>query len=225
MTEKDTLSDDEVVEAFLALWGRRQPVFDSHFLGIRTLQNPMDAWILQEIIFEVKPDYVVEAGNYHGGSSVLWAMLLEQINPAGRVISVDIEDRREDAARDLPIARERVEFIQGSSIDPAIVSQVHERVAGGSCVVILDSNHAYEHVKAEIDAYAPLVPEGSYLIVQDTLAGPVYAVHEFIDANPAFEIDRSRERFMITNTLDGYLRHIPREEREQPGFQRAPTRR
>jgi len=193
----------------------------SSWLGIVTAQNPFDAWIHQEIIAEVKPDVILETGTYFGGSALIWAMILSQVNPAGRVITIDIEDMTEHA-RELPIWRERIDFLLGGSTDADIVTEVHERTRGKRVMVILDSPHHKDHVLNELAAYSPLVDIGSYIIVQDSnfnghpvLAGfgdgPYEAVEEFLRGNPDFESDRNRERFLFTLHPRGYLKRIARE--------------
>ena len=174
--------------------------------------------MVQEIISEIKPDFVVEAGTYHGGSAALWAMVLEQVNPSGRVISIDIEDRSEKA-RKLPICQERVDFIIGSSTDPSIVDQVKQRTEGGTVLVILDSAHDKTHVLEEMNLYAPLVSPGSYLLVQDSNVnghpvkpdygpGPMEALEEFLEENEGFEIDSNRERLLFTMHPRGYIKRL-----------------
>lgn len=209
-------SEDEAIGRFVSIWSRQVGIYKaSRWLGIETLQNPTDAWVTQEILQEVKPDFVVEAGTYKGGSALYWAQVLEQVNPEGRVITIDVEDRTSDAARQ-PLWQRRVDFLLGSSTDPAIAAEVSRRVAGGKVLVILDSLHTHDHVKAELEAYAPLVSEGSYLVVQDTgvwrpAPSPeraARAVAEFLEANDAFVADRARERFLITNNPSGYLKRI-----------------
>lgn len=190
-------------------------VWQSTWLGVPTIQNPLDVWVTQEILHEVKPDFVVETGTHRGGSAALWATLLEQINPDARVITIDINERSEPA-RELPVVQRRVDFLVGSSTDPAIVSSVTEQVKGKKVVVILDSNHSRSHVLDELNAYAPIVPVGSYLIVQDTGIGePAYGmnraadgVRDFLATTDEFEVDRSREAYGITNNAAGFLRRI-----------------
>jgi cephalosporin hydroxylase len=145
-------------------------------------------------------------------------MMLQEINPKGRVITIDIEDQRPAQAK-RGIARRKVDFLLGSSTDPKIVAEVTQRVKGKKVVVILDSLHTAEHVLNELHAYAPLVNVGSYVIVQDgvinghplpvpTGPGPWEAVHEFMQDNPEFAIDRTRERLLVTNNPDGFLKRI-----------------
>jgi cephalosporin hydroxylase len=208
---------DEIVNQFAELWWASQrTVFANRFLGIPTLQHPFDAWITQEIIAEVKPEVIVESGGFCGGSALLWATVLDQLQPTGRVITIDTEDAMAEASK-LPLFQARVDFLQGSSIDPAIVSEVKQRARGRSTLVVLDSLHAEGHVAAELDAYAPLVTPGSYLIVQDTVVnghpiepdhgpGPFEAVQAFLERDDRFEADRDRERLLFTFNPNGFLR-------------------
>jgi cephalosporin hydroxylase len=199
----------------------------NRWMGIKTVQNPNDTWITQEILFEVKPDFLVEAGTYKGGSAAMWAMVLREINPASRVITIDIEDQAGDAKK-LPIFQERVDFLVGSSTAPNIVAEVKRRVAGRSVVLILDSNHRKEHVLEELKAYADIVPTGSYIIVQDSdinghpvvldpngsgayyagHPGPMEAIDEFLALDSRFQSDPRRERLLMTISPRGYLRRM-----------------
>jgi cephalosporin hydroxylase len=183
---------------------------------VPTWQHPFDLWITQEIITEVAPDLVVECGSNCGGSALLWTMLLEQINPAAKVITIDIEDRI-DAARKLALFRRKVEFIRGSSIDPEVIARVAKRAKGKRTLVILDSDHKCEHVAAELSGYAPMVSPGSYLICQDGCInghplepdfgpGPLEAIQAFLADHHDFEVDRSRERMLFTFNPSGFLR-------------------
>jgi cephalosporin hydroxylase len=108
----------------------------------------------------------------------------------------------------LPISKRRVDFLLGSSTDPKIVEEVHRRAKGKRVLVLLDSLHSKEHVAAELEAYTPIVPVGSYLIVQDTLVGPAEAIREFLEKSDAFVADRARERYPDTNSVGGYLRRV-----------------
>jgi cephalosporin hydroxylase len=194
------------------VWGTTE------WLGVRTAQNPNDAWIHQEIITRIKPDVIVEAGTQYGGSAALWAMILQQVNPGARVITIDIKDQV-SAAKNLQIVKDRVEFLIGSSVDPAIVAEVTKRVQGKKVLVILDSDHRKDHVLAEMRAYGPLVSKDSYMIVQDTNVnghpvyesygpGPMEAVEEFLAANDQFRPDPEAERLMFTMHPKGYLKRI-----------------
>lgn len=205
-----------IVRDFHRLVYPRTP--STHWLGIQTLQNPFDMWIQQEILTEVKPDFVVECGAFKGGSALIWSMLFDQLNPDGRVISIDIEDNTAEAAK--LEAWKRVDFIHGSSTDPKIVEAVTQKVKGKKVVVMLDSDHTRDHVLAELNAYAPLVSLDSYLIVQDTDIGeivrlehgpgPMAALDAFLKVNDQFVSDRERERLLFTNHPRGYLKRVKR---------------
>ena len=189
----------------------------NEWMGIETQQNPNDAWITQEIISERKPDYIVETGTMMGGSALLWAMVQEQVNPEGRVITIDIKDRTAEAQK-VP-AWKKVDFILGSSADPEVIDRIRERVQGSEVLVILDSAHDKDHVLAELEAYWKMVPVGGYLIVQDTNLnghpvaptygpGPWEALEEFLSTNGHFVIDRDRERLLFTMHPNGYLKRV-----------------
>ena len=214
------LSDREVIDRFTEIFLRPQggAIFENEWFGIPTLQNPNDIWITQEILFETKPDVIVEAGTHQGGSAVLYAMLFEFLNPDGRVITIDIADKTKKA-RELPIFQKRVDFLHGSSTSPKIIADVKKRVAGKKAMVILDSAHGRDHVLAELRAYSELVPVGGYVLVQDSVVnghpawdsfgpGPFEAIEAFLKENDAFEIDKSRERLLLTLHPSGYLRRV-----------------
>jgi cephalosporin hydroxylase len=214
------VSDDEVLRRFYERWIplSAPTVWQNQWFGIQTLQNPMDLWITQEIMWEVRPDFVIEAGTWKGGSAALWANVLEQINPEGRIITIDIEDMAADAKK-LPIVQRKVDFILGSSTDPGVVADITKRVQGKKVMMILDSAHTQAHVLREIQLYSPLISVGSYLIVQDTFtnghpalpnygAGPWEAVHAFMPTTQDFIIDKSRERLLFTFCVDGFLKRV-----------------
>lgn len=209
----------QFIDRFILLWATTpKGLFANQWMGIPTIQNPFDVWVTQEILYEVKPDFVVECGTFKGGSAVMWAMMLQEINPSARVITIDIADMRTPRAKS-GIAQRKVDFLLGSSTSPRVVAEVTRRVKGKKVVVILDSDHTAEHVLNELRAYAPLVNMGSYIVVQDgvinghplpstTGPGPWEAVHQFMDGNPEFTIDRTRERLLVTSNPDGFLKRI-----------------
>ncbi len=200
-------SQEQTLNDFRKIWhGRSGGVFSNTFMGVRTLQNPLDVWITLEIMWEVKPDVVVECGTFHGGSALLWATMLEQINPEGRVITIDIEDLREPNAKTFDIAKRKVDFLLGGSTSTKIVREVAKRVEGKRVLVILDSLHTTEHVLDELRAYSPFVQTGSYIIVQDTAVGPGKSVEKFFTETDDFVVDKERERLLITNNMGGFLK-------------------
>jgi cephalosporin hydroxylase len=192
---------------------------DDQMAWVRAAQIPNDVWITQEIICDVKPDVIVEAGTYMGGSAALRAMVLQQVNPNGRVITIDIKDYVPSEARDLPIVRGKVDFLLGSSTDPKIVDEIRRHTEGKKVLVILDSDHSENHVLDEMNAYGPMVTRDSYMIVQDTNInghpvlpdcgpGPWEALDEYLPKNEQFQPAKSRERLMFTMHPRGYLRRI-----------------
>ena len=209
--------NDEEIFRFAKQWGFTQDFFRANrWLGVQTLQNPLDAWTTQEIITEVRPDVIVEAGTYKGGSAIMWAALLELLKPDSKVITIDVKDQT-NAARETDIWKRRVEFLKGSSTAPAIVQNVRQQVEGKRALVILDSLHTRDHVYDELKIYSKMVPVGSYIIVQDTgafkpvvsdLSRAAQAITDFLAETDDFEIDKSRERFLLTTNPTGYLKRV-----------------
>jgi cephalosporin hydroxylase len=182
------------------------------WLGAQALKNPLDLWVYQEIVVETRPELIVETGTYRGGSALFLASVCDLVGK-GEVVSIDVEPARDD----YPV-HPRITYLAGrSSTDPAVVADVAERAAGRSILVVLDSDHSQAHVEAELEAYAPLVPVGCYLIAEDSnigliredlLPGPLQAVEAFLSRTDEFEIDREREKFLITFNPSGYLRRV-----------------
>jgi cephalosporin hydroxylase len=182
------------------------------WLGAQALKNPLDLWVYQEIIFDTRPEVIVETGTYRGGSAAFLASVCDLLG-AGEVVSIDIEPARED----YPV-HPRITYLAGrSSTDPGVVAEVRERVAGRNTLFVLDSDHSQAHVEDELAIYAPLVPVGSYIIVEDSnigrirkdlMPGPFEAVERFLAGTNEFEIDREREKFLITFNPSGYLRRV-----------------
>lgn len=198
------------------------------WLGRPLIQLPMDAMALQEIIWTVKPELVIETGVAHGGSLVLSASMLEMLG-RGEVVGVDIEIRphNRQAIEAHPLGH-RIKLIEGSSTAPDVIAQVRAAAAGKKSVLVcLDSNHTHEHVLAELQAYADLVTVGSYCVVFDTFVedmpddyvwtdrpwgkgnNPKTAVWEWLRSHPEFQIDKSVEdRLLVTSAPDGFLQRV-----------------
>ena len=191
------------------------------WLGIPVIKTPADMWMMQQLIVEVRPDFIIEAGTHFGGSALYFAHVLDGLELAdAKVLTIDIVDMTQQVSQ-IATWRNRVEFIQGSSTDPSVVSQVRDRVQGKKVIVVLDSLHTKEHVLAELKAYSSLVSLGSYLIVEDTALdgipllpeggpGAAAATDEFL-ASPdgmGFEVDSSREAYLVTLHPGGWLRRV-----------------
>jgi cephalosporin hydroxylase len=192
-------------------------------LGIPIIQLPEDMVVMQELIWKVRPDVIVESGVAHGGALILYASILELLG-RGRVIGVDVEIRKYNrlAIEAHPLSH-RIELIEGDSLADETVDAVRSRIRPGERVLVaLDSAHSREHVLGELKRYAPLVTPNSYVVVFDAVmalvadapaAGegwdhdnPLEAVREFLDGNDDFEADRSYERLAVTYCQGGFLR-------------------
>lgn len=227
-------ADRELAQATRSWMDRaNKEKYSYHFewMGRPIIQYPQDILAVQEIIWAVKPDLIIETGIAHGGSLIFSASMLELVAMSGgpqeaQVVGIDIDIRAHNRqAIDAHPMRRRITMIEGSSIEPAVVSKVSELAQGKSSVlVLLDSNHTHDHVLAELAAYAPLATVGSYCVVFDTVIEDMpddafrdrpwgrgnnakTAVWEFLKGHPEFEIDRSIERkLLITVAPEGYLR-------------------
>jgi cephalosporin hydroxylase len=223
------LAGDKDVQALSRIWireiARHRYAYNFTWLGRPVIQFPQDMMAIQELIWSIKPDVVIETGVAHGGSILFSASMLELVGGEGYVIGIDIDIRKHNRTEieAHPLSR-RVRLIEGSSVDDAVVSQVREMVGEGKKVlVILDSNHTHEHVLRELELFSPFVGEGSYLVVYDTLIedmpldlvgdrpwgpgnNPKTAVWEFLETNKRFKIDKDLEaKLSITVAPDGYL--------------------
>ncbi|MBA3566038.1 MAG: class I SAM-dependent methyltransferase [Actinobacteria bacterium] len=182
------------------------------WLGSQALKNPLDLWIYQEIMAETRPDVVIETGTYRGGSAHFLASVCDLLG-SGEVVSIDIEPLRDDYPQ-----HPRITYLAGrSSTDSEVLGEVRKRVEGRRTMIVLDSDHSQGHVEAELEAYAPLAPIGCYLIVEDSnigqirddlMPGPLQAIEAFLAGRNDFEIDREREKFLLTFNPSGYLRRV-----------------
>lgn len=182
------------------------------WLGVNTWKCPLDLWIYQEIIFDVKPDFIIESGTAYGGSALFLASLCDLVNH-GQVISIDIEKKN------VP-KHKRITYLIGSSISENNVNKIKYITKDAKKIlVILDSDHSKHHVLKELNIYSRLVTKDSYIIVEDTNIngnpvrpefgeGPFEAVNEFMNKNKNFTIDKSKEKFFLTFNSSGYLKRI-----------------
>ena len=197
-------------------------------MGVPIIQVPADIVATQEVIWAAKPDVIIETGVARGGSVIFSAAMLS-LTGKGKVIGVDIDIRahNRDTIERHPMSR-LITLIEGSSVDPALLARVKAEIpSGASVMVVLDSDHSFAHVRAELDAYAPLVTEGQYLVVADTLLGrlapeqtpkershtwlpgdePLAAVTEFLTTTDRFEPDPLvNGKQLFASSPGGYLR-------------------
>jgi cephalosporin hydroxylase len=203
--------------------------YNFSWMGRPIIAYPQDMIAMQEIIWEVKPDLIIEAGIAHGGSLVYYASLLELIGEAGMVLGLDIDIRKHN--RDLieshPMMK-RIQMIEGDSTSQEIANQVYEIAKGKNRILVcLDSNHTHDHVLKELELYAHLTTEGSYCVVFDTIVedlpenympggrlwnpgnNPKTAVFEYLKKTPYFQVDKSiDDKILISVAPDGYLKRV-----------------
>ena len=218
----------DLATRFLAHSVRREYSYHFRWLGLPIIQYPQDVVAMQELVWTIQPDAIVETGVARGGSVIFYSSMLHLLDRGGIVIGVDIDIRahNRDAIERHPLAR-YVRLVEGSSIAPSVVERVRELVAGRKRVlVVLDSMHTHDHVLAELRAYAPLVAAGSYVVVFDTCVehlpdelfpdrpwrrgnNPWTAVQAFLRTTDRFEVDRAvTDKLQITVAPDGYLRCV-----------------
>lgn len=198
------------------------------WMGRPIIQYPQDMIAMQELIWQIKPDLIVETGIAHGGSLIFYASMLEMMGKPGQVLGVDIDIRkhnREEIEKH-PMFK-RIKMIEGSSVNEKNVRKVYELAEGKRKVLVaLDSNHTHDHVLKELQLYSPLVKKGSYVVVFDTVIAdlpedffsdrpwgkgnnPKTAVWEFLQTNDRFEVDKEVEaKLLITVAPDGYLKCV-----------------
>ena len=198
------------------------------WLGRPIIQFPQDIIAMQEIIWHVKPDLIIETGIAHGGGLIFYSSMLELMGGDGQVLGIDIDIREHNRVEieKHPMFK-RITMMEGSSVDAAVVSRVYQYAHGKQRVLVaLDSLHTHEHVLKELEAYSPLVRKGSYLVVFDTVVedmpaghfadrpwdkgnNPKTAVWEFLRRNDRFMIDKDIEnKLLITVAPDGYLKCV-----------------
>lgn len=185
-------------------------VNESTYFGILTQKSPLDYWIYQEIIFETKPNVIVEIGNYCGGSALAFAHIFDRMDN-GKVICIDIDHSNiAPQVRDHP----RIQLFPGDAC--SIFDELMQVINGEENVMVVeDSSHEYKNTLEILKKYSQLIPVGGYFIVEDSIChhglkigpkpGPFEAIEEFIKVNEDFKIDRTRESFCITWNPKGYL--------------------
>lgn len=203
---------DRVADLWVRLGWSRKYSYGFSWLGRPIIQLPDDMLRIQEAIFQTQPDVIIETGIAHGGSLIFYASLMEIIGK-GRVIGIDIDIRAHNrAAIEAHPMSKRITMVEGSSVAPEVVEEVRALVDGAQVVMlILDSDHSRDHVAAELEAYAPMVTSGSYILSQDgvmqLVAGmprsgpdwaennPISAVTAFLQRHPEFELAKPPRPF------------------------------
>ena len=218
----------ESSKAFLDESVRTKYSYNFSWMGRPIIQYPQDIIAMQEIIWHVKPDFIIETGIAHGGSLIFYASMLELLGGEGKVLGIDI-DIREHNRREIekhPMFK-RITMIEGSSVDERVIETVRKYAQGKKRVLVcLDSLHTHDHVLRELEAYSLLVTRGSYCVVFDTIVedlldeyskdrpwgkgnNPKTAVRAFLKKNDRFVIDKKIEnKLLITVAPDGYLKCV-----------------
>ncbi len=199
--------------------------YEIDWLGVPIIQTPEDMILMQELIFKIKPDVIIETGIAHGGSLIYYASLLELLSK-GKVIGIDIEIREHNrkVIEKHPMFN-KIELIEGSSISEETIEKIRKIVPKDSKVIIcLDSNHTKNHVLKELQLYHEFVNLGGYIVVFDTITSklskvsssekiylnnsPEEAIEGFLEEHNNFEIDKSYNKLYVSSSQDGYLRRI-----------------
>jgi cephalosporin hydroxylase len=201
--------------------------YNFSWMGRPIIQYPQDMIAMQEIIWDIRPDLIIETGIAHGGSLIYYASLLELIGH-GEVLGIDIDIRKHNRAEieKHPMVK-RIHMIEGSSISNETIEKVKDHAKGKQKIIVcLDSNHTHEHVLEEMRTYSPFVNVGSYLIVFDTIVqhlpdnyipnrpwgpgnNPMTAVDEFLKWNDDFSTDESIDnKLLISVAPKGYLKRV-----------------
>ena len=210
---------NKICDDFHTLWDKEKKWSEVSWLGVPCWKIPFDAFVIQELIFKIKPDYIIETGTNFGGSALFYASILELIGE-GTVITIDKKKK------EIPLSEvtkwlfdTRIIRLIGDSISDEIVKQVYSYASNKKNLVILDSWHSKEHVLQELNLYSQLVSVDSYIIVEDTHvsghpikwkwgAGPYEAVQEFLQNNDTFQIDKSCEKLLVSFNPNGFLRRV-----------------
>ncbi len=221
--------NNELIKAakqFNYVSNRDQYSYNFSWMGRPIIQYPQDMIAMQEIIYSIKPDVIIETGIAHGGSLVFYASLLELIGK-GVVLGIDIDIRKHNRIElEKHSMFKRIKLFEGSSVEESMVAKIKEEIRPGDIVmVLLDSNHTHDHVYRELELYNSLVSIGSYLVVFDTiiedLPAGMYdrpwdvgnnaktAVKKFLELNNSFEIDTGIDnKLLISVAPQGYLKRV-----------------
>jgi cephalosporin hydroxylase len=203
---------DDVVDSFHQLYYDTSRLVTA-WLGVRIVKCPLDMWVFQDILYRTRPDLIIETGTARGGSAYFMACICDLIGN-GRILTIDVRDAKKRPKHP------RITYVQGSSVDPAILDRVRASISPGEKVMVtLDSDHAEDHVYAELQKYPAFVTKGNYLIVEDTNVnghpvypdhgpGPMEALERFLAETDEFEVDESCERFLLTLNPSGFLRRV-----------------
>jgi cephalosporin hydroxylase len=227
LSYKNDTALKEAATVFNVASNKAQYSYNFSWMGRPIIQYPQDMIAMQEIIWELRPDLIIETGIAHGGSLIFYASLLELIGK-GVVLGIDIDIREHNRAEiEKHPMYKRIKMIEGSSLSGEVIAQVAKIARGKKNILVcLDSNHTHEHVLEELRLYSPFVTRDSYLVVFDTIVedmpgnylpdrpwgpgnNPKTAVWQFLKENDAFEIDEAMDhKLQISVAPQGYLKRV-----------------
>jgi len=221
--------DERQLQAAAGQWleasARNRIDYETEWFGVPVIQTAEDIVLMQELIFKVQPDYIVETGIAHGGSLIFHASMFEVLD-RGEVIGVDIEIRPHNrrVLQSHPLYK-RIRMIEGDSTSEDVVASIVDIIGrDASTIVCLDSNHYRQHVLKELRLYSRFVKPGGYMVVFDTVTsnlaeqgacdksyianGPMEAIKDFLGENDDFVIDKAFNKLWTSTSRDGYLRRV-----------------
>jgi len=216
---------EETADKWIKVSAENKLAYEVEWFGVPIIQTSEDMILMQELIFKVKPDVIVETGIAHGGSLIFYASIMELLGN-GKVIGIDIDIREHNkkVIEAHPLFK-RIELIEGSSVDIGVIKKINEKICKGSKVIVcLDSDHTKDHVLQELTLYNKFVTKESYLVVFDTHTSrlvelgvcdkkyrnnsPKEAIGDFLKTNKSFVIDKEYNKLFISYSLNGYLKKI-----------------
>ncbi len=222
---KDKTGLQKVAFEWLTVSTKNRIDYEIEWLGVPIIQTAEDIVLMQELIFKVRPDFIIETGIAHGGSLIFYASLLEVLGK-GKVIGVDIDIRRhnKDVIEAHPLFK-RIKMLQGSSTSDEVIYKIRELIPEGCKVIVcLDSNHYRQHVLKELMLYKQFVDTGSYIVVFDTVTsalvdsgacdesyrdnGPMEAIDDFLKVDDGFVIDKEFNKLYVSTSPNGYLKRV-----------------
>ena len=215
-------NEQQVLSGFQALYEKYKIHQRQRFLGTRFGQDPFDAIAIQEVLFDVKPDLIIETGSNSGGSSLYLSWLMETINPDCKIVTIEAQKggigywhnhwKQATDPRQHPLFMKRVTAIEGFSTDPKVIQRIKQEFVDSAqtVFVLLDSDHGYNTVASELRIYSPFVTVGSYVLVEDTWIDEANrAASEFVASTSDFVCDRQREHLVFSQHMGGYLKRVP----------------
>ncbi len=195
---------EEIVTAYT----KNSPSQHSKWMGVPAQKCPTDAWLYQEIIYELRPDIIIECGTALGGGALFLANMCDLVEN-GRILTIESKTGISQPKHN------RIKYFTGSTLDNDIIDQIRKEISGVSkAMVILDSEHKYEHVILELEKYCSFVTIGQYLIIEDSFwtdtedRGPGGATEDFLKEHREFIIDKDIHKFLLTYNPNTYLKRI-----------------